>query len=499
MEVSVLPGDRRSDLVSQVPLSIQRTLEVVESVHTQKEANALRDFDRNEIRRQIAQYMLDRGVELPPVGWYVADNIKNSRIFLIRSVGEPEVDIVGYIPYKTESFSLPYWDGMIIDLDQQDFLIPSINYNRKLITELPLTVENNNIIFHGFDQAEQNRRVRVSFGGSLQLVPYVESPHLRFWRRNGQIYCSSRARIDAWNMKATHTKTYAQIWAEMANGVSLENLFANIPTDDFCFVIQFNVPELLPYTTTNSYSIVKLTTLAIKPTGEPIPQLNIPYYPVYSLDQANNWLGFARQGDPRLTEGNAITLYDAETNSFILLRSHAYAWRANLIGPYDCTFSWAKRYLEVCNARYLPEEKYNSIFPNVIGRPLSKASDRLENISAIWTLISPLYLREEAQKLFAQYWGTDGEIAKLAKYLAVPDNFDRLSVPQRVFLAKLSERYSQSFAKNNMTKEKLYRKLFFNSDPMKPHIFGNDLYPYIREMRKQEKYLAHLEQISKST
>lgn len=492
MEVSVLPSDLRDGLVNQVPLSIQRTIEAVESIHSKKEANALRDFDREDIRRAIMQQMLNRGITLPPVGWYVADNLKGSRVFLIRSIGNPEISIVGYIPYEYEYLDTPHWDGMIIDLDDNDFAIKSINYNRKLITEMPLSIENNQIVFRGFDQSEQNKRIRVAFDGNISLVPYLESPHLRFWRRDGQVYCSTMNRIDSWNMKATHTKTYSQIWNEISNGVSPVDLFFNVPSDNFCFVIQLNVPELLPYTITTSYSMVKLTTLMIKPTYEAAPLLNLPFYPIYDLDQANNWLGFTRKDDPRMNEGNAIALYNADNDSYVLLRSHAYAWRSNLIGRYDCTFSWAKRYLEVCNSRYLSEDKYNIIFPNIIGRPLVLASDRLENTSAIWTLISPMYLRESVQNLYSEYWGNEGEIAKLAKYLAVQENFDRLNIQQKVLLSKLAERYSQSLSKN-ISKEKLYRKLFFNSNPMKPHIFGNDLYPYIRDMRKQEKYLAYLE------
>lgn len=489
MEVSVLPSDRRRGFVGEVPESILRTLDVMESLPRKREEIALRQHDQSAVRNAIMHHMLEyKHVQLPPAGWYVIDSVPDSNIFLIRAVDEFNVGTVGFIPYKYDNFQTPFWDGMIIDLDDPEFEIGNIFYTKGFITEQPLEGAENEIIFKGFVQQEDNMRRGISFQGDMIITPYLEAPHLRVWRKNGVVYCSNRSRINALDVKASHTKSYRTIWQELS-GDEPSDLFEGVDTDDYYFIMQVCAPELLPYTHTVNHGIVRIGTLSVRATEEPIPILDKPIMPIYDIETANNWLGFNNDGDPRLNGGNAIVIIDRTKNVSIVVCSHAYAWRADLIGHYDSTFSWPKRYLEICNSRFLNEQAYLSIFPVVIDEPMDKASARLKNISMIWNIISPPHLKADTENIYENFWGENGVIAQLANFVADPEKMKLIEPHRRSILISSAENYRRSLSKKGgaLNNAKLYKMFFTNSKLQKPHIFGEDLYPVIRKMRNYEK------------
>lgn len=483
----LLPNDPAPELKERIPPGFDNTLEIIQNLPATREADSLRNYDRYQVRLEIVEQLRARGVPIPDRGWYVHDTIPGTRIYMIRHEAEVEMYEVGKIPYLIEERNLPPWDSVIIDLEDPSLFIPTLQYKEGLVSDSAIGYSDRSIVFNGYDTIAGNAPVRIDFMGDVRLFPFMEAPYLRIWRYKGVIYCSTKNRINAWNFIVSGNKTYGDFWGQLSGGVDLKDLFSTVEGDNHCFYIQLNTPELLPYTRINSASLALLSIIKIRPTDEDAT-IYIPRLSNFNLGEVNTWMGYEKTGDPRLTDGNAIVLIN-EMGEMILIKSIAYAWRAALIGPINPSFSWPKRFLEVCNSRFVPEDQYLRIFPNVIDKPLSKPSARLENTIAIWSLITPSYQREDIEKLYDGYWGPEGMIARLAKHLADPNNLNYSKAARRNQFLNLVKKYRQETKiPPNMNQETLYRKVLFNSDPTKPYINGSDIYSLLKHMLSQEKF-----------
>jgi len=499
MAYSLVPSDRREGLIQEASITNQKLADFENGHHLQRENNSIGNYDRNYLRGKIAAHAKLLGYELPAAGWYIEDTIPNTNVFMIKSIPRISVKNIGYIPFFENDMPSERWNGLIIDLDDENFVLkpPPIYTYKKMIAKGPIMESEDSFIVDGFDVYEGGEfEDKIEFFRHNKIISYTEGPVLRIWKYNERVYCSTMSRIDGWESPLIQDKnnSVAYFWTKLTD-ITPDNLLEN--TFNLCFHIQLNAPELLPFTRMQYSLPVLLGIIATNSEISENPIINLPISSILNLPMANNWLGYNVNSDVRLTDGNAVIITDEETKEATIVMSHAYAWRADLIREINFQTPWLKRYLEICDSRMLSPEVYVSIYPQVVPN-IDTASGRLENATKIWELISPPYLREDASKLLEEYWGNEGKIYQLSEIMT-----KAWKDPEAVNLRKNiygNNAYYIMNTANDFKKEfkhlpdnKIYTKLLFNSSPTKPHFEGGFIYTLLRRMKKYNQMKDYIE------
>lgn len=418
----------------------------------------------------------------------VNDNWDMSRLYIhdirgnyvmVRVHPQFNVKIAGGVPYVNTRTAVNMFNGAIVNIVDGFILLDEVIQ-----------------VVRGYASHAkyENDELTIATGVGTEAIStkdakftrYDDSPVIRVWKHDGEIHFSTSYSIDGKNEK-THpewqmspTSLYEEFKPYEAGIVSL---FDNVEkgyihmflrTKKLCS--DHNELEYGPVLITSSLPKESLISFGLWKEETPIN----PEKLTDVFDQNTIVMNNSQFGEPDYT---AVSI---KIGSFgrIVVRSFSYLYRIRVIPP---SKFFIVRLFELTNVRFLSDEEYKQRWP-VLLDSISTPEDKIKNLIAVIRQICPASYLEDLDQFYEKYFGEDGIVKKLPKFMA--DRYMKSTMGQmkpekyEIDIYNRSRTYSTGEMSENI------RLTFECNNPEKAHVDGNELYKAVKKYTSVQQLIA---------